>query len=216
MNDIRLVPGVDKLQQAINEAAEMHSKMASACFTDLAAIAERCARALKVGSKLLFCGNGGSAAESQHFATEFAVRLTAQRDRRALAAMALTTDTSLLTACSNDYGFDHIFSRQVEALMNPGDVLILLSTSGKSPNLILAAKAARKLNGTVISFVGDKETPLDALSDHVLHIPSPSGQRVQEAHLICGHMLVELVEDMLFSPTDLGSSGSTRTNGITE
>lgn len=212
MNDIRLVPGVDKLQQAINEAAEMHSKMASSCFTDIVAIAERCARALKLGGKLLFCGNGGSAAESQHFATEFAVRLTAQRDRRALAALALTTDTSLLTACSNDYGFDHVFSRQIEALMQPGDVLIMLSTSGKSPNLINAAHAAKRLSGAVISFVGEKETPLDPLSDHVLHIPSPSGQRVQEAHLICGHMLVELVEDMLFAPDDIGSRNHLQTN----
>ncbi len=216
MNEIRLVPGVDKLQQAVNEAAEMHSKMASACFTDLVAIAERCARALKIGSKLMFCGNGGSAAECQHFATEFAVRLTAQRDRRALAAIALTTDTSILTACSNDYGFDHIFSRQVEAIMKPGDVLILLSTSGKSPNLIMAAQAAKNLSGTVVSFVGEVETPLDAFSDHVLHVPSPSGQRVQEAHLICGHMLVELVEDMLFPPIDLGASSDLQTNGTTE
>jgi D-sedoheptulose 7-phosphate isomerase len=206
MSDARLVPGIDKLQQAINEAAEMHSKLASCCFTDLVAIAEQCARCLKLGGKLLFAGNGGSAAECQHLSTEFAVRLTAARDRRALSALSLTTDTSLLTACANDYGFERIFARQVEALMKPGDVLLLLSTSGRSPNLLAAARAAHNLAGTVISFLGEKQTPLDEFSNYVLHIPSPSGQRVQEAHLICGHMLVELVEDMLMKPGEMNHS----------
>ena len=208
MNDVRLVPGIDKLQQAVNEAAEMHSKLASCCFTDLVAIAEQCTRSLKLGGKLLFAGNGGSAAECQHFSTEFAVRLTAARDRRALSAFSLTTDTSLLTACSNDYGFDRVFARQVEALMKPGDVLLLLSTSGMSPNLLAAAMAARDLSGAVISFLGDQKTPLDDFSDHVLHIPSPSSQRVQEAHLICGHMLVELVEDMLLKPGEINHTAN--------
>jgi D-sedoheptulose 7-phosphate isomerase len=203
MSEIRLVPGIDKLQQAINEAAEMHSKIASACFTDLVAIAEQCARSLKAGGKILLCGNGGSAAECQHIATEFTVRLTAQRDRQALAAISLTTDSSLLTACSNDYGFEQVFARQVEALMKPGDVLLLLSTSGKSPNLIHAAQAAKKQSGIIISFVGEHATQLDALSNLVLRIPSSSSQRVQEAHLICGHMLVELVEDMLLAAPDV-------------
>jgi D-sedoheptulose 7-phosphate isomerase len=199
MSESRQVPGIDKMQRAISEAAEMHSKLASACFTDLAAIADQCARSLKAGGKILLCGNGGSAAECQHIATEFTVRLTAQRDRQALAAISLTTDTSLLTACSNDFGFDYVFARQVEALMRPGDILILMSTSGKSANLIRAAQAAKKLSGVVVSFVGEHKTPLDALSNHVLHSPSPSSQRVQEAHLICGHLLVELVEDILFA-----------------
>ena len=145
MNDSPVVSGVDRFQQAVNEAAEMHSKLASACFTDLGVVAELCARSLRTGGKLLLCGNGGSAAECQHIATEFAVRLTAERNRRALSAIALTTDTSLLTACSNDYGFDRVFARQVEALMKPGDVLLLLSTSGKSLNLIEAARSAHAL-----------------------------------------------------------------------
>ena len=174
----------------------MHGQLAS-CFTDIVAIADAAAQALKQGNKLLFCGNGGSAAESQHIATEFVVRLSSQRNRPALAAIALTTDTSLLTACANDMGFDKVFARQIEAHMNKGDVLFLLSTSGASPNLLEAAKSAHARGGTTVAFLGKNKTPLDELSDYALHIPSPSGQRVQEAHLLCGHLLVELVEDIL-------------------
>jgi D-sedoheptulose 7-phosphate isomerase len=185
------------LQKAAAEAAALCERLPE-IERPLQAIAEACATALRHGNKILFCGNGGSAAECQHLATEFVVRLSALRERRALPSIALTTDTSLLTACANDYGFDRIFARQVEALMEPGDVLILLSTSGKSPNLIEAAKMARLRNGMNISFVGETPTPLDPLSDHVLHIPSPASQRVQEGHLLCGHVLVELVESLLF------------------
>ena len=194
--ETRLVPGLDKLQRAINDAATMHSQMPS-CFTELVAIANVCVKALKHGNKLLFCGNGGSAAESQHLATEFVVRLTAKRNRRALPAMALTTDTSLLTACANDLGFEKVFARQVEAHVQKGDVLFLLSTSGISQNLIEAAQTARAQQGVTIAFLGKEKTPLDEQVDHSLHIPSQSSQRVQEAHLLCGHMLVELVEDLL-------------------
>jgi D-sedoheptulose 7-phosphate isomerase len=200
--ETRLVPGMEKLQRAINDAATMHSQLPS-CFTELVAIANVCVRALKQGNKLLFCGNGGSAAEAQHIATEFVVRLTAKRNRRAFAAMALTTDTSLLTACANDMGFERVFARQVEAHMRKGDVLFLLSTSGASQNLIEAAQAARSQNGINVAFLGKDNTPLDEHVDHSLHVPSHSSQRVQEAHLLCGHMLVELVEDLLIQQWNL-------------
>lgn len=187
----------DTLQQAIQEAAALNARLHETA-EDLSRIATVCAASLSKGGKILFCGNGGSAAESQHLATEFVVRLSAKRERRALPSISLTTDTSLLTACSNDYGFDRVFARQVEALAQSGDILILLSTSGKSPNLIEAARAARERKCLVVSFLGDRETPLDPLSDFTLHIPSPAGQRVQEGHLLCGHVLVEMIEVLLF------------------
>jgi phosphoheptose isomerase len=171
----------------------------------LSEIASTCANALRNGHKLLFCGNGGSAAECQHLATEFVVRLSSQRDRRALSAMALTTDTSLLTACANDFGFDQVFARQVEAHLQSGDVLILLSTSGRSPNLLKAAEASKARGGVNVAFLGADPTPLNPLVKHALHLPARSPQRVQEGHLMFGHLLVELVEDSLFD-TDQGSS----------
>ncbi|MDD5087407.1 MAG: SIS domain-containing protein [bacterium] len=157
--------------------------------------ANLCSNALRRGGKLLFCGNGGSAAECQHLATEFVVRLTSDRDRGALPALALTTDTSLLTACSNDFGFDLVFARQVDALMKEGDVLFLLSTSGKSANLIEAARSARARQGRTIGLLGRATSELDPLLDLAVHIPSPSPQHVQEAHLFCGHLLVEMIEN---------------------
>jgi D-sedoheptulose 7-phosphate isomerase len=185
-----------KLRAAADEAAEMYRGL-ERVVEDLTAAASLCAEALRGGHRLLFCGNGGSAAESQHLATEFVVRLSSQRERGALAAIALTTDTSLLTACANDYGFDRVFARQVEAHAQPEDVLILLSTSGRSPNLIAAAQAARKKSVRTLALVGKDSTPLDALVDRAVHMPSSSSQRVQEGHLFCGHLLVEMVEDLL-------------------
>lgn len=197
-----IISAIEKLQLAVQDAAAMHSQLATSCFADLTVIAELSAGCLRAGRTLFFCGNGGSAAECQHLATEFVVRLSAHRERQALAAVALTTDTSLLTACSNDYGFDRVFSRQVEALAHKGDVLFLLSTSGRSQNLVFAAQAGQAVGAKCVGFLGMGPTPLDRHLDHALRIPSSSGQRVQEAHLLCGHMLVELIEDLLLSRTE--------------
>jgi D-sedoheptulose 7-phosphate isomerase len=200
---------INNLQAAINDATKMHGELAS-CFDQISAIAKVAAEALSHGNKLLFCGNGGSAAESQHIATEFVVRLSSKRNRRALAAIALTTDTSLLTACANDMGFEKIFARQIEANMNKGDVLFLLSTSGASANLLEAAQTAHAQQGITVSFLGKDTTPLDKFTDHALHIPSLSGQRVQEAHLLCGHVLVEMVEDLLIQQFNQDEHNSAR------
>ncbi|HEY3294654.1 MAG TPA: SIS domain-containing protein [bacterium] len=196
MNEPQISAIKKSLETAVQQAAEMHGRM-DETLPALSAIAQACAQALRSGGTVYFCGNGGSAAESQHLATEFVVRLSSQRNRAALSSIALTTDTSLITACSNDLGFDKIYSRQIEAHLKAGDVLILLSTSGASPNLLEAASAARHRRGTVAAFVGEKQTPLDKLAHHTLHIPSPHSQRVQEGHLLCGHLLVEMVEDLL-------------------
>ncbi len=187
------------MNNAFDEAAKMLRRIQERCMGDMVKIASVSADTLHRGGHLFFCGNGGSAAECQHLATELVVRLSADSARKALPAMALTTDTSTLTACSNDFGFDRVFARQVEAHMRGGDVLFLLSTSGRSPNLIEAAKASREKHGINIGLLGQDETPLDSFLDYALHIPSKDGQRVQEGHLLCGHLLVHLMELQLMN-----------------
>ncbi|GIW73223.1 MAG: phosphoheptose isomerase [Planctomycetota bacterium] len=164
----------------------------------LAAIARVLAGALAAGRKVLLCGNGGSAADAQHVATELVVRLSARRERRALAALALTTDTSLLTACANDYGFERVFARQVEALGQPGDVLIGISTSGNSPNVVLAFEEARRRGLVTVLFSGGEGGRLRALADHAFLVPAAATSTIQEVHLAAYHAMCELVEVMLF------------------
>lgn len=163
--------------------------------------AELIAASLKAGGKLLICGNGGSAADAQHYATELVARLY-QRERPAMAAVALTTDTSALTALANDYGFDRVFARQVEALGRPGDVLLGLSTSGNSANVIEAIKMAREKEMKVVSFTGDGGKMAE-LSDLVLAVPSGNTMRIQEIHLTLGHVLCKLIEELVF-PSEAG------------
>ena len=152
----------------------------------------------KSGRKIMFCGNGGSAADSQHLATEFIVRLSASRERRALAAIALTTDTSTLTAAANDYGYEHIFARQVEALGNEGDILVCISTSGNSANVVKAAEAAKSRGVKLIGFLGREPGLLGPMMNILINIPSDVCNRVQEGHITAGHIIVELVENILF------------------
>ena len=191
----------ENIRIALKQAVEMHALFSARCSTALAEIAKVCADTLHRGGRLFFCGNGGSAAESQHLATELVVRLTPDTTRPALPAMALTTDTSTLTACSNDFGFEQVFARQIEAHLRKGDVLILLSTSGRSQNLIEAAKTAREKGGIPIGFLGNDDTPLDAHLSLSLHIPSKNSQRVQEAHLFFGHLLIQSIETQLLKST---------------
>jgi D-sedoheptulose 7-phosphate isomerase len=150
---------------------------------------------LRAGGKLLICGNGGSAADAQHLATEYVVRY--QTSRPAMRAIALTTDTSLLTACANDLGFDEVFSRQVEALADAGDLLVLHSTSGESPNVIRAAQAARARGVTVVAFLGKGGGQLKALADASLVIPTDDTAHIQELHLAIEHVICDVVEDRL-------------------
>jgi D-sedoheptulose 7-phosphate isomerase len=153
--------------------------------------------ALRAGGKVLFAGNGGSAADAQHLATELVVRFT--RNRRALAAIALTTDGSLLTATGNDLGFDQIFSRQVSALGQAGDILIALSTSGRSPNVLAACTAARERKLTVIGFTGVKGEALSKLCDLVVRVPSDVTALIQQVHMAVGHTICAIAEDSLAS-----------------
>jgi D-sedoheptulose 7-phosphate isomerase len=173
-------------------AATLASKALS---EEIGALALRYAQVLRQGGTLFFCGNGGSAADAQHLAAEYVVRYAA--DRRALAAVALTTDTSLLTAAGNDLGFERIFARQVEALCRPGDLLVLHSTSGRSPNLLAAAAAARSRSVRTIAFLGRAGGPLAAEVDHALLVPSSEVSEIQVLHLALQHFIVELVEEEL-------------------
>jgi D-sedoheptulose 7-phosphate isomerase len=161
----------------------------------IAAIAERYESCLRGGGTLFFAGNGGSAADAQHIATEYVVRY--QTNRPARRAIALTTDTSLLTASANDLGFDHVFARQVEAFAKPGDLLVLHSTSGESPNVIQAAQSARARRVGVIAFLGKGGGQLRGLADIALVIPSDDTARIQELHLAVEHVICEMVEGRL-------------------
>jgi D-sedoheptulose 7-phosphate isomerase len=159
---------------------------------EAAALAARYVETLRRGGTLFFAGNGGSAADAQHLATEYVVRYAT--DRRGLAAVALTTDTSLLTAAGNDLGFDRIFARQVESLCRPGDLLILHSTGGASANLLEAARAARAKGVGVVAFLGRGGGPLAGLVDQAFVVRSDQGSHIQEMHLAVEHLIVELVE----------------------
>ncbi|MDP2699388.1 D-sedoheptulose 7-phosphate isomerase [Thalassospira sp.] len=154
-----------------------------------------CADALNAGNKLLFFGNGGSAADAQHLATEFAVRYV--HDRRALAAIALTTDCSALTAIGNDFGFDHLFARQIEALGKPGDVAIGISTSGNSKNVNLALQKARETGLIATGWSGRTGGEMTQLCDPLIIVPSNTTARIQEMHILLGHMLVGALEHKL-------------------
>jgi len=149
---------------------------------------------LKTGGKILLCGNGGSAADCQHIAAEFVVRY--ENERRALAAIALTTDTSILTASANDFNFDSIFSRQVEALGNRHDCLIAISTSGRSSNVIAAVKAALTKGMSVIGLTGCDESEISRLATTTIKVPSQVTARIQEAHIVIGHWWCAKVEDV--------------------
>jgi D-sedoheptulose 7-phosphate isomerase len=147
----------------------------------------------------MLCGNGGSAADSQHIATELVVRLTSKLDRKALPAMALTTNTSTLTAAGNDYGFDSIFARQVEAFGKAGDMLIGISTSGNSPNVVKAVQTASSNGIHTVGFLGGDGGQLKDLVDLALIIPHSNTGRIQEGHISAGHIFCDIIERELFS-----------------
>jgi D-sedoheptulose 7-phosphate isomerase len=159
-------------------------------------IAEITLQALQRGNQILLCGNGGSAADAQHIAAEFVNRFL--YDRPALPALALTTDTSILTAIGNDSDFSHLFARQVETLGKAGDLLYAISTSGNSPNVVLAVEAARKRGIETIGFTGGEGGRLAPLCDYALIVPSRSTPRIQEAHITVGHIICQIVEERLF------------------
>ena len=191
-----------KIEIHLLQSANVKRETAAQCAESIAQGGAVIAEAFLSGGKLLLCGNGGSAADCQHMAAEFMSRLSKDLDRRALPAIALTTDTSFLTAFSNDCGFEGIFERQIEALGTAGDVLIGISTSGNSPNVIRAVEAAEKRNMHTIVLTGNGGR-LVAMADIVIAVPSTHTQYIQEAHLAVEHILCELVEFALFRDPDV-------------
>jgi D-sedoheptulose 7-phosphate isomerase len=171
------------------------AESARALSADVARVAGLVVHALQQGQKLLFCGNGGSAADAQHLATEYVVRF--HRNRQSFAALALTTDTSLLTAAANDLGFEQVFARQVTALGRAGDVLFLHTTSGESPNLIAAAHAARAGGLTTVGMLARGGGRLRPLVDHAIVIPTDDGAHAQEVQLALGHAICDIVDRTL-------------------
>ena len=186
------------VKSTLEEHRQVVAKMA-ALEGEIASAGELCGSALAQGQRIYLCGNGGSAADAQHIAAELIGRFVS--DRRALPAIALTTDTSALTAIGNDYGYDEVFSRQVEGLCREGDVLIAISTSGNSDNVLKAVDAAHRVGASVIGLSGKSGGALDAKADVSLVVPSDVTARIQEMHIVIGHLLCALVEAHL----DLGA-----------
>jgi D-sedoheptulose 7-phosphate isomerase len=168
----------------------------TALLKNVQLIANECVAALQRGNKILFAGNGGSAADSQHLAAELVSRL--RYNRPGLASIALTTDTSALTAIGNDYAFENIFSRQVESIGQSGDVLIGISTSGKSPNILKAFDASRAKNMKTIGFTGAHSPLMGERCDFVLNIPHHETPKIQECHIMFGHIICAIIEDVIY------------------
>ena len=186
------------MQQFISEYLDGHQKVLAkleASAGDIQQAAERCIAALANGNKLLICGNGGSAADAQHMAAELVGRFIT--DRPALAAIALTTDTSALTAIANDYGYDAVFSRQVAGLAKAGDVLLAISTSGNSASVVAACEQARSLECEVFGLTGRDGGTLKSLCDGVIIAPSDQTAHIQECHIVIVHLLCALIEQGL-------------------
>jgi len=186
---------IDAIRQQFLESAAVKQEAARILVEPVAAAAEVVLAALRAGHKVLLCGNGGSAADAQHIAAELVGRYT--RERPGYPAIALTTDTSNLTAIGNDYGFDRIFARQVEALGHAGDVLIAISTSGNSPNVLRAVEQARDLGMKTLGLAGRDGGALVAATDLCLVAPHRVTARIQELHITIGHILCDLVEAAL-------------------
>jgi D-sedoheptulose 7-phosphate isomerase len=172
-----------------HDVARKTESMLRAAFADLVAV---CVKSLRGGGKLMFFGNGGSAADAQHLATELTIRYKA--DRAAVAALALTTDTSALTAAGNDLGFERVFARQIEALGKPGDVAIAISTSGRSPNILAGLQQAKGMGLATAAFGGKGGGAMVGLADHLLVVPSDTTARIQEMHIALGQMLCGAIE----------------------
>jgi D-sedoheptulose 7-phosphate isomerase len=185
----------DEIRRQLSESARVKQSFSDELIGRIREFAERSVLALRAGGKIVFFGNGGSAADAQHLAAEFVVKL--RDDRPGLAALALTTNTSVLTAAGNDYGFDRIFSRQIESLVHRQDVAVALSTSGDSRNLILGIDAARARGAFSVALTGETGGALAKKVDLLLNVPSRDSQRIQEAHITVGHIASSLIEASL-------------------
>ncbi len=194
-----------RVQTHLRDSAHVKLQVAEQCLDSILAAARLVADSFRAGGKLLLCGNGGSAADCQHLAAEFVSRLTAEFRRPGLPAIALTTDTSFLTAHANDYSFEDVFERQVEALGKAGDVLMGISTSGNSANIVRAMKAARAMGIGTIALVG-RDGRMVGVADVAIRVPSDNAQHIQEAHLAVEHTVCDLAERYLFGQQPLAEN----------
>ena len=191
-----MASSADEIRRQLEESARVKQSFSNELISRISQFAEKSAAALRGNGKLVFFGNGGSAADALHLAAELVVRLRAER--RGLAALALTTNPSVLTAAGNDYGFESIFSRQIESLLAPQDILIALTTSGKSPNIARGVEAGRARGAYLVALTGETGGHLTGKVDLLLNVPSHDPQRIQEAHITIGHIACSLIEKLAF------------------
>ncbi|MBS0640914.1 MAG: SIS domain-containing protein [Acetobacteraceae bacterium] len=181
----------------MNKSAELKRRIAVELAEVVIRVVDACENSLRQGGKLLFCGNGGSAADSQHLATEMLIRLRSSVERPSIAAVALTLDPAMLTACGNDYGYDRVFERPLRGLGRRGDVLFGITTSGKSANVVKALEAAREMGIVTVGLLGGAGQPALGQCDLALLVPDNETARIQECHIALGHAVLELLEDRL-------------------
>ena len=192
---------MDKIKKIIKASIDTKQSVLQneGLLKTIAASVDLIVNAFRNGNRVYFCGNGGSAADAQHLAAEFSGRF--YTDQKALPAEALHCNTSYLTAVGNDYGFDEIYSRLIDGIGEKGDVLVGLSTSGNSPNILKALKTAKKKEMITIGFTGKSGGEMRTLCDHLINIPSTDTPRIQESHIMVGHIICQLVEEKYFTPT---------------
>jgi D-sedoheptulose 7-phosphate isomerase len=189
----------DRFAAMMEKSAALKRRIAVELADSVVGVVGACERSLAAGGKLMFCGNGGSAADSAHLATEMLVRLRPNKNRRSISALALTLDPALLTAGGNDYGYDSVFERPLRGLGRAGDVLFGITTSGRSKNVVLALNAAREMGIVTVGLLGGDGGGAREFCDHVLLVPDTETARIQECHIALGHAVLELLEDRLIA-----------------
>jgi D-sedoheptulose 7-phosphate isomerase len=187
---------IDLIRKRVQESIEVKRAFGDDLIERIQNVAVRIIEAYRGGQKVIFMGNGGSAADAQHLAAELVGRFA--KDRTALPALALNANTSSLTAIGNDYAYDQVFSKQIEAFANPGDIVIGISTSGRSKNILEAVKRAKQKGAITVALTGESGGLLKSQADILLNVPSETVARIQEAHILVGHIICELVESALF------------------
>ena len=190
-------PETARFTAMMTKSADLKRRIATEMADAVIRVVDACETSLRGGGKLMFCGNGGSAADSQHLATEMLIRLRGAVERPSIAALALTLDPAMLTAGGNDYGYDMVFERPLRGLGRTGDVLFGITTSGRSPNIVRALAAAREMGIVTVGLLGGAGEPALAQCDHALLVPDNETARIQECHIALGHAVLELLEDRL-------------------
>jgi D-sedoheptulose 7-phosphate isomerase len=181
----------------MTKSADLKRRIATELAEQVIQVVDACETSLRMGGKLMFCGNGGSAADSQHLATEMLIRLRGSHERDSIAALALTLDPAMLTACGNDYGYDRVFERPLRGLGRRGDVLFGITTSGRSANIIRALSAAREMGIVTVGLLGGSGEPALGQCDVALVVPDSETALIQECHIALGHAILELLEDRI-------------------